>query len=166
MHRPDRIEPGPGEESVWDYPRPPRIEPCPSVIDVVCNDVFVAHTTNALRVLETSHPPTYYIPPDDVLAGALRPSSHRPSFCEFKGLSLSFNVVAGDIVEHDAAWAYPRPSRGYEALTDYVSFYPDRVDACFVDGERVRAQVGGVYGGWITARVIGPFKGPSGTYGW
>jgi uncharacterized protein (DUF427 family) len=166
VHRPDRIEPGPGEESIWDYPRPPRVERTTAVIDVVCNDIVVAHSTNAWRVLEKGHPPEYYIPPDDIVAGSLRPSSRRPSFCEFKGLALFFNIVAADEVEREAAWAYPRPSPRFEMITDHVAFHPDRVDACHVDGDVARGEPGARRGGWITSRIVGPFKGPGGTYSW
>ena len=166
MRRPDRIVPGPGQESVWDYPRPPHCEPTTSQIEVVYNKVVIASTVSAYRVLETSHSPVYYIPPSDIVTGALRPSGRRPSFCEFKGLATYFNVVVDDFVERDAAWAYPVPSASYAELADHVAFYPARMDGCYVDGELAQPQPGGFYGGWITSKVVGPFKGGPGSHNW
>ena len=166
MHRPPRIEPGPGQESVWDYPRPPRLELSNSLIEIVLDTVTIVRTTEAWRVLETSHPPVYYLPPGDILPEVLRPSGRRPSVCEFKGVALYFDVEAGDTLVTDAAWAYPRPNPAFSAITDHVAFYSHAMDACYVDGELVRAQPGGFYGGWITANIVGPFKGTPNTYGW
>ena len=166
MQRPQRITPEPGQESVWDYPRPPRVETSTSRVEVVCNGVAIASSTRTLRVLETSHPPVFYIPFADIVAEHVRPSGRRPSFCEFKGLASYFTIAVDEVVERDAAWAYPHPSPGYESLVDHLAIYPERVDACTVDGELVRPQPGGFYGGWITDRVVGPFKGGPGSAGW
>ena len=157
---------GPGQESVWDYPRPPRLEPTDETVEVVLGGVVVARTTRALRVLETSHPPTYYLPAEDFADGALRPSSDGSSLCEWKGLAAYLDVVGGDRVAARAAWTYPDPTPAFTALAGHVALYPAAMDACKVDGERVRPQPGGFYGGWITSRVVGPFKGAPGTLGW
>jgi uncharacterized protein (DUF427 family) len=152
-------------ESVWDYPRPPRVEATSRRVRVEVGGVVIADTTRALRVLETSHPPVYYIPPEDVRSELLR-SSRRHTYCEFKGQASYYDLVVGDREIHDVAWYYPEPSRGYEALRDHVAFYPDRVDAAYVDDEQVQPQAGDFYGGWITSEIEGPFKGAPGTTGW
>lgn len=157
--------PGPGQESVWDYPRPPRVEPTDESVEIRLGGVVVASSTRALRVLETSHPPTYYVPVEDFVAGALRPAAGS-SWCEFKGTATYWDVVAGDVVAAGAGWSYPRPTAGFEALVDHVAVMPAAVDACTVDGEVVVPQEGGFYGGWVTSRVVGPFKGGPGTRGW
>jgi uncharacterized protein (DUF427 family) len=156
---------GPGQESVWDYPRPPKLEEFPGHIRIVFNGKTIADTEGALRVLETSHPPVYYLPPADIDSDCLRPAGGT-SFCEFKGVARYFDVVAGDRRAEKAAWYYPDPSPGYGALKDYVAFYPAPMDACYVDGELVRPQPGRFYGGWITDNITGPFKGGPGTKGW
>jgi uncharacterized protein (DUF427 family) len=153
-------------ESVWDYPRPPRVEPAGRRIRVVLGGTTIAETTRALRVLETSHPPTYYVPREDVAAGVLVESPGATSHCEWKGRAAYFDVVAGDRREAAAAWSYPDPSPGYEAIRGAVAFYPARMDACFVGDEAATPQPGGFYGGWVTADVSGPFKGAPGTSGW
>jgi uncharacterized protein (DUF427 family) len=161
-----RIPPKPGQESVWDYPRPPRIENLRKRVRVELNGVIIADSTRSKRVLETSHPPTIYIPPEDVkMIEYLRPANGR-SFCEFKGEAHYFSIVVNGDVAHQAAWCYTEPSPGYEAIRGYVSFYPSRVDHCYVDDELVRPQAGDFYGGWITSNVVGPFKGAPGTVGW
>ncbi|GAC1323451.1 MAG: DUF427 domain-containing protein [Mycobacteriales bacterium] len=160
-----RVEPGPGQESVWDYPRPPAVQAVSVPVAVHLGGVEIARSTRSLRVLETSHPPVYYLPPEDVVPGVLEASA-RTSYCEFKGSAGYYTVVAGERREREAAWFYPRPSHGYEALTGYVAFYPGRMDACYVGDERVQAQEGDFYGGWVTASVVGPFKGGAGTWGW
>lgn len=160
-----RIPPGPGQESVWDYPRPPRVEPTSRRVRVVFGGVTIADTRRALRVLETSHPPTYYIPPDDIRMEYLTPTGRR-SFCEFKGSAGYYTVQVGEKRADHAAWSYARPSQGYEAIAGYVAFYPSRMDACYVDDEQVVAQEGDFYGGWITSDIVGPFKGGPGTWGW
>jgi uncharacterized protein (DUF427 family) len=151
--------------SVWDFPRPPAVEPEARRLRIELGGVTIADSTRALRVLETSHPPTLYVPPEDVTAGALDPVA-RTSFCEFKGRAAYFDVRGGERVERAAAWGYPAPSPGFEALRDHVAFYPGRMDACWLGDERVQAQEGDFYGGWITADVLGPFKGGAGTAGW
>ena len=161
--RPDK--PGPGQESVWDYPRPPRVEPVSGRVTIELNGQRIVDTTRALRVLETSHPPTVYVPRADIVDGALR-DADGTSFCEFKGRAGYLDVVAGDRVAAKAAWYYPNPSRGYEQLVDHVAIYPGRMDECTLDGELVTAQEGDFYGGWITSRGVGPFKGAPGTWGW
>ena len=152
-------------ESVWDYPRPPRVEPSRQRVRVEFAGELVAETTRAYRVLETSHPPVYYIPPEDVRSEYLRPSRRR-TWCEFKGEAAYFDLAAGGREVRDAAWYYPDPAPGYEALRDHIAFYPGRVDAAFVDDEQVQAQAGDFYGGWITSGIEGPFKGGPGTAGW
>ena len=116
-------------------------------------------------MLETSHPPTYYIPAEDVLPEILRRSDRR-SFCEFKGSALYYSLVDGEAASRDPAWAYPDPTPAFESIRDHLAFYPSRVDACYVDGEKVAAQEGDFYGGWITGEIVGPFKGGTGTWGW
>lgn len=161
-----RVTPGPGQESVWDYPRPPRLEDCGRHLQVIFNGMLIAETRRARRVLETSHPPVYYIPSADVRMAYLRPAHGRSSFCEWKGAAHYYTIaVAGKIAEA-AAWYYPRPSAPYAALRGAIAFYPARMDACLVDGERAQPQPGDFYGGWITHEIVGPFKGAPGTHGW
>ncbi len=160
-----RTEPGPGQESVWDYPRPPRVEESGRHVVVVFGGVVIADTHAARRVLETSHPPVYYIPPEDVRMEHLEPASGT-SYCEFKGQASYYTLRVDNAVAPEAAWYYPKPSPGFESIRGHVAFYPARVDACYVDGELVRAQEGSFYGGWITSEVVGPFKGAPGTRGW
>ena len=151
-------------ESVWDYPRPPRVEPCARRVRVVHEGLTVADSTAALRVLETSHPPGIYVPPADVLVPL--EASPTTTWCEFKGRAAYWSLRAGDALVADAAWSYPEPAPGYERLTGYLSFYPGRVDEAWLDDERVRPQEGSFYGGWLTDDVEGPFKGGPGTLGW
>jgi uncharacterized protein (DUF427 family) len=160
-----RIEPGPGQESVWDYPRPPALEPVEDRVRVVFGGITIADTTRALRILETSHPPTYYIPRDDVAMRYLE-RTPRSTGCEFKGRADYFTVHVGEHRADHAAWSYPDPSPRYAALKDCLAFYPSRMEACWVGDERVQAQEGDFYGGWITPRIVGPFKGGAGTWGW
>jgi uncharacterized protein (DUF427 family) len=157
-----RIEPGPGQESVWNYPRPPRLERCPKKIEVKFGGVIVAASTRTLRLLETSHPPAYYIPPEDTRWEYLSPGTGS-SFCEFKGHAVYWNVRSGERIGQNVAWSYPAPAREYSALRDHLAFYAGRVDECFVDGHKVQPQPGGFYGGWITPDIIGPYKGGPGT---
>lgn len=152
-------------ESVWDYPRPPRIDPSTEHVVVRHAGKVLADTTASLRVLETSHPPTYYLPVSSFADGVLRPG-HGSSWCEWKGRADYHDLVVGDEVLPAVAWSYPTPSRGFEALLDHVALYPGRVDRCTVDGEEVEPQPGTFYGGWITSRVVGPFKGAPGSLGW
>lgn len=160
-----RIPPGPGQESVWDYPRPPRVERTSRHIRVVFNNVVIAETRRALRVLETSHPPAYYIPPEDVRLEYCTVTT-RTTFCEWKGAAAYYTIAVGNKTAYDAAWFYTEPAPGYAALKDHVAFYPSKVDACYVDGERVQPQEGDFYGGWVTSDIVGPFKGGRGTWGW
>ncbi|MEP7041070.1 MAG: DUF427 domain-containing protein [Chloroflexota bacterium] len=161
----ERIVPGPGQESVWDYPRPPRVEPLPERIRVVHGGITLADTTNALRVLETAGAPVYYLPPADVRTDLLRASEHG-SVCEFKGLATYHSIVLPAEVIPNAGWSYPEPLPGYEVIRDHLAFYAWRVDEAWVGGERAEPQPGRFYGGWITARIVGPFKGGWGTFGW
>jgi uncharacterized protein (DUF427 family) len=160
------VTPGPGQESVWDYPRPPRLEETGAHLSVRFGGVVVAETHRGKRVLETSHPPVYYFPPEDVRTELLRPSRRRASYCEFKGQARYFDLEVGKRAAAAAVWAFPDPVPAYTALRDHLAFYPGAMDACYVDGELVRAQEGDFYGGWITSRVVGPFKGGPGTMGW
>ena len=156
---------GAGQESVWDYPRPPRLEPVQDLVEITFGGVRIASTRRALRVLETSHPPSYYLPPDAFVPGSLRPASGR-SVCEWKGTASYLDVVGGDRVASRAGWTYRHPTPAFSELADHVAVYPAAMDACTVAGEVVRPQPGGFYGGWITDRVVGPFKGAPGTEFW
>jgi uncharacterized protein (DUF427 family) len=158
---------GRARESVWDYPRPPRLELSTRRIAIVLGGAVIADTIRAHRVLETSHPPVYYVPMEDVAHGSLELSKGRGTFCEWKGAASYLDAIGGDgrRVER-AAWTYLDPARGFEAIRGAVAFYPALMDECTVDGERVEPQPGGFYGGWITSDVIGPFKGAPGTLGW
>lgn len=150
---------------MWAYPRPPRVEPSQERIRIFLGGELILDTHDSLRVLETSHPPVYYLPRSAFAPGALEPADGS-SFCEFKGFARYLTVRGGGAVAEKAAWFYPEPVEGYEELADRVAVYPGRMDFCEVDGERVRPQAGGFYGGWITDRVAGPFKGEPGTMGW
>ena len=154
-------------ESVWDYPRPPRLEATPRRLSVWHAGRAVAETVHGMRVLETSHPPVYYFPPSDCALDLLVPSGRRGSFCEFKGVAAYRSLaVPGAPLVSDVAWSYPRPSPAFAGLENHLAFYAGRVDQCFVDGEQVEAQPGDFYGGWITSDIRGPFKGAPGTMGW
>ncbi len=157
--------PGPGQESVWDYPRPPRVEDSNKHIRVILNGVEIADTHRAKRVLETSHPPVYYLPPEDVKMEYFTPTS-RNTYCEFKGTASYYTLTVGDKTLPNGAWYYRKPSKGYESLTNYIAIYPSQMDACYVNDEQVQPQEGDFYGGWITGDIVGPFKGGAGTYGW
>ena len=152
-------------ESVWEYPRPPALVPCEQPVRVEFGGVTIAESSAALRVLETSHPPTIYIPPDDVMLEYLRPAGHR-TYCEWKGFADYFDLEVEGRVEPAVAWHYREPTRRFAQLRDHISLYPGRMDACFVGDERVAAQPGDFYGGWITSDIQGPFKGAPGTVGW
>ena len=146
--------PASGQESVWDYPRPPRVERSDEHVVIELGGARIADTRSALRVLETSHPPTYYLPTAAFTPGALRAATGS-SYCEWKGTASYLDVLGGGIVAARQAWFYPEPSVGFEALTDHVAVYPAAMDRCLVDDETVVAQAGGFYGGWITPRVAG-----------
>jgi len=163
--RPCPLPAGPGQESVWDYPRPPRVDPSTELVEVHLGGGVIARSTASLRVLETSHPPTYYLPASAFAPGALRPTTGHTS-CEWKGQASYVDLVTPAATAPRAGWSYPEPIAGFEALVDHVAVMPSLVDACFVDGERVVPQEGGFYGGWVTSRVVGPFKGVPGSWGW
>ena len=158
------IEPGEGQESVWDYPRPARVEVDTRGVVVRHGATAIAGTHRALRVLETASPPTFYIPVSDVTPGLLVPASGT-SWCEWKGEARYWSLVTPDGLLEGVAWSYPAPRSAFAAIRDHVAFYPSRVE-CYVDGERVRPQPGRFYGGWITHEIVGPFKGEAGTGGW
>jgi uncharacterized protein (DUF427 family) len=153
------------QESVWDYPRPPAVRHTARLVEVVLGGEVVCRTTSAVQVLETSHPPTWYLPRADFAAGALAPADGS-SFCEWKGAARYLDVRGGGRVAAGAAWYYPTPNPGFDALRDRVALYAGRVDACLVDGVAVVPQPGDFYGGWITPELVGPFKGGPGTRGW
>lgn len=158
--------PGPGQESVWDYPRPPRLTPDAREVIVRVGDLEIVRTTRALRMLETASPPTVYVPFADAAEGALVPAPGAGrSACEWKGLAQYWSIHAAGQLYEAVAWSYPTPRAPYAELAGYFSVYPGRV-ACFVDGERVRPQDGGFYGGWVTDEIVGPWKGGPGTGGW
>jgi uncharacterized protein (DUF427 family) len=163
--RPQRIEPGPGQESVWDYPRPPRVEPSTRRLRVVVDGVTVADSRRAVRVLETAGAPAYYVPPEDVRTDLLVPAQGN-TVCEWKGTASYFHVQVGDRVARKAAWTYPDPNPEYAELQGWLAFYPARVDACLLDDEMARPQRGSFYGGWVTDDIVGPFKGERGTETW
>ena len=160
-----RIAPGPGQESVWDYPRPPRLEDTDAHIQIVFGGVTIAGSRRAKRVLETSHPPVYYLPPADVRLDCFTPALGR-SLCEWKGLASYYTITVGQKTAVQSAWYYPDPTPAFAAIENYIAVYPGRMDLCTVDGETVTAQPGDFYGGWITKNIVGPFKGDPGTRGW
>ena len=160
---PDPI--GPGQESVWSYPRPPIAQATAAEIVIIHREVVIASTRRAVRTLETSHPPTYYIPRSDIRVGALQ-RAEGSSYCEWKGDAIYWDVLAGDVTLPSAGWSYPNPTPGFAALRDHVAFYAASFDRCCVDGETVVPQPGGFYGGWITASLAGPFKGVPGSRFW
>jgi len=161
--KPDAIRPG--QESVWDYPRPPRLEPFTGRITVELGGEVIASTSDAFRVLETSHPPSYYLPRRAFAPGALRDAAGS-SWCEWKGQATYYDLVGAGVVAPKAAWSYLRPTAGFAPLTGAVAVMAADVDRCTVDGEAVLPQPGGFYGGWITSWIAGPFKGVPGSMGW
>jgi len=161
---PGRVPPGPGQESVWDYPRPPRVEPVAERIRVVVDGVELASSTGALRVIETAGPPVYYLPPSDVRTDLLVPSKHT-TFCEWKGTASYRTVVTPGRVVPNAAWTYLQPTPDFEAIRDHLAFYAWAVDEAWVGDELATPQPGHFYGGWVTSKVVGPFKGDP-TQGW
>ncbi|MGK7956262.1 MAG: DUF427 domain-containing protein [Crocosphaera sp.] len=165
MFRPEKIQPQEGQESVWDYPRPPRLEPCHKHIQIIFNGVAIVDTKNAYRVLETSHPPHYYIPPEDIQMEYLQPSE-KSSFCEWKGPANYYTLNVNDKQVINVGWYYPNPTPAFSDIKDYVAFYADPMDKCLVNGEIVTPQPGTFYGGWITSDIVGPFKGGPGSWGW
>lgn len=163
--KPQRVQPGPGQESVWDYPRPPVLRRTISHVRVEFGGERIVDTRRAIRLLETSQPPAFYLPRDDVRMDLLQPAL-RQTMCEWKGVANYFDVVVGDQRSRDAAWTYPNPTGAYEDVAGHVAFYAQRVDACWVDDDQVIANDGDFYGGWITPKVVGPFKGAPGTQFW
>ena len=161
----NRVPPAPGQESVWDYPRPPRLEDSTQPIQILFNNVVIAETHQAKRVLETSHPPTYYIPPADIRLEYFS-RTPRSSFCEWKGQAAYYSIQVGEQQAENAAWFYPEPTPAFADIANYVAFYPSRMQACYLAGELVQSQLGDFYGGWITAAIVGPFKGGAGSWGW
>lgn len=163
-------EPAPAIESVWDYPRPPRLEFTPQRLRILHAGQTIADTAlngeRALRILETSHPPVYYLPLTAVAMELLVPSHARQSFCEFKGLATYWSVSIPGHESPNAAWSYESPSPSYAVLRGHLAFYATRVDECWVGDERVVPQPGDFYGGWITSNLRGPFKGAPGTRHW
>jgi len=155
----------PGQESVWAYPRPACAEATSRHLEIVHKGVVIADTRAAIRTLETSHPPSYYVPPTDIAMARLKRTARR-SFCEWKGAAIYFDVVVGSETLRDVAWSYPDPTATFAALKDYIAFYPAPFEACRIDGEQVRSQPGGFYGGWITGDLAGPFKGGPGSNFW
>lgn len=163
--RPDPSPIGPDQESVWDYPRPPRVEHVARRVVIRLGGEVIVDTDDIVRVLETSHPPVYYLPISAFTTGALTPGEGS-SYCEFKGGARYFDVHGGGQLRLRAAWTYPRPAAGFESLTGRVAVYARDMDLCTVDGVEVLPQPGRFYGGWITPEIVGPFKGEPGSLGW
>jgi len=163
--RPEPIPAGPGQESVWDYPRPPRLERVARRARIELGGATIVDTNDLVRVVETSHPPVYYLPVTAFVEDALRPGEGS-SYCEFKGGAVYFDVHGGGEVRPRAAWTYPRPAAGFEQLAGRVAVYARAMDVCTLDGIEVVPQPGRFYGGWITPEVVGPFKGAPGSHGW
>ncbi len=163
--KPEPIIPKTGEESVWDYPRPPRIEDFDGRIRIFFNGKIVADTTNAKRVLETSHPPVYYLPPEDVKMELLEKADNH-SFCEWKGEASYYHLNTGGKQVRYACWYYTNPVPAFRKLKDHMAFYAQKMDECYVDDELVIPQPGKFYGGWITKNIVGPFKGEEGSDSW
>jgi uncharacterized protein (DUF427 family) len=162
---PKRIVLKQGQESVWDYPRPPRVEKSNRQIEIYFNGVKLVDSTHTWRILETSHPPVYYIPPEDIKMEYLSQTS-RTSFCEWKGQAAYYSVQVGEQKAENAAWTYPQPNERYSPIRHHLAFYPHLMDECLVDGEKALPQTGGFYGGWITHDIVGPFKGEAGSEHW
>lgn len=164
-HHPEPDPVGPGQESVWDYPRPAIAEPTQRRIQIVHKGIELVDSRKAWRTLETSHPPTYYVPQSDVAMKYLHPNPRR-SICEWKGQARYFDIVIGDEVIEAAAWYYPDPAPAFSGVRDHLAFYPDPLDQCLVDGEQITPQPGEFYGGWISQYEAGPFKGGPGSRFW
>ncbi|MFB2836687.1 DUF427 domain-containing protein [Floridanema evergladense] len=163
--RPQPISPKPGQESVWDYPRPARLEDTNKHLKVICNGIVLAETNKGKRVLETSHPPTYYFPPEDIKLEHLI-ATPKKGVCEWKGYWQYYDVSIGDKYINNAAWRVFQPTSGFESIQQYYGFNANLMDACYVNDELVTPQAGDFYGGWITSDIVGPFKGGPGTWGW
>ncbi len=163
---PPRIEPGPDQESVWDYPRPPRVDVVAERVRVVVDGIEVVASTRAKRVLETAGAPVYYLPSEDVRLD-LVVASDRATTCEWKGDARYWSIVLpGGRVIPNAAWSYAEPKPGFESIAGHLAFYAWAVDEAWVGDERASPQPGRFYGGWITSRIVGPFKGEPGSFGW
>ncbi len=160
-----REQPGPGQESVWDYPRPPALRACKKPVRIELDGEILANTDKALCILETSHPPTYYLPPEDIEMKWLIPTAHS-SFCEWKGKANYYDILKDGEHYKQVAWTYHSPNPAYAAIKDHIVFYAQFMDACYVGDEKALPQPGGFYGGWVTSDVVGPFKGDPGTMGW
>lgn len=165
MRRPTPLPPGPGQESVWDYPRPPRLEREPRRIGIWLGGEQIADTDAAYRVLETSHPPTYYLPRSAFAPGVLSPAGGG-SICEWKGQASYWTLAAGGVTAERAGWSYEAPTPAFAPIAGFVAVYAGRMMDCRVGSERVTPQPGEFYGGWITGWVVGPFKGEPGSGGW
>ena len=159
------IRPGPGQESVWDYPRPPGLEPTVSLIRIIFAGVLIAESRQAIRIIETSCPPVYYIPPDHIHTEYVVQIGVG-TLCEWKGLAQYWSVRVGNKVIESAAWSYPDPELPYTRIRDYLAFYPGKMDTCMVDDQIAIAQESDYYGGWITPDIVGPFKGQPGSEEW
>ncbi|KAG0622603.1 hypothetical protein M758_3G110500 [Ceratodon purpureus] len=163
--RQERVKPGPGQESVWDYPRPPALEPVPERIRIEFNSKTIADTTRGYRVLETSHPPVYYIPQEDLKMEYVK-KAQGSSFCEWKGNATYWTVQVDGRTAEKVGWSYESPTAPFRPIKSYFAFYCAPMDACYVGDERAQPQPGGFYGGWVTSKVVGPFKGGPGSWGW
>jgi uncharacterized protein (DUF427 family) len=159
-------EPGPGQRSVWDFPRPPRIEPVAETVRVELGGVALAHSERAVAVLETASAPTVYVPPEDVRIDWMREQEGASSWCEWKGRATHWAAVLDGIERPAIAWSYPDPFAEFASIAGWLSFYPARVDGCFVGEVRAAPQPGGLYGGWVTPDLAGPIKGGPGSSGW
>lgn len=166
MRHPKRIEPGPGQESVWDYPRPPRLERVAERLKIEVDGVTLADTTRGWRVLETSHPPVYYMPLDDLARDHLERVTGARSWCEWKGRAIYYDVVLPTRRLSRVGWAYPEPTPAFAPIRDHVAFYAGPMDTCWVGDVRATPQPGAFYGGWVTPNVVGPFKGGPGSQFW
>ncbi|MDA9918616.1 DUF427 domain-containing protein [Erythrobacter sp.] len=156
---------GPDQESVWDYPRPAICEPTSRCIQIRHGGIDLVDSSSAWRTLETSHPPTYYIPQSDIAMEHLVPNSRR-SMCEWKGQARYWDVMIGETRLDAVCWSYPEPTPSFEGIRDSIAFYPDPLDICMVDGEVITPQPGQFYGGWISQYEAGPFKGGPGSRFW
>ena len=164
-HQLGRPRLAPGQEWVWDYPRPPRLERSTRLVRAQFGGREIARSTHCWRVLETSHPPIFYIPRQDVAMDALRPSASM-RYCEWKGVATYYDLAVGERLSKRAAWTYESPLSDYVELAGAIAFYPGRLDAAYVDDERATPQPGDFYGGWVTSELVGPFKGSPGTENW
>ncbi len=161
----EKIKPESWQESVWDYPRPPRIENVSKSIKVIFDGIVIAETIHAKRVLETANAPAYYIPPEDVKTELLSPAENK-SYCEWKGEASYYHLNINNKQVRYACWSYTDPVPEFAEIKNYLAFYAQKMDACYIDDELVTPQPGKFYGGWITKNIVGPFKGAPGTESW